>query len=216
MHRDSPLPTSALERFEILPATPERWPDVVTLLGGDDDRGCWCQAWRGADEIARRTGETRPETLRRQLRDDDPPPGFLAYLDGIPVGWVGVGVRTRTPRLAGSRTIPAIDDQPVWSIGCFRIRVGYRRRGVATALLGGVVEAARCAGAPGVEAYPIDPAGRRVDVSFAFVGLASMFDRAGFERVIETSAHSAGLPRILVRRMFEAPRSSGPYSARRG
>jgi GNAT superfamily N-acetyltransferase len=187
------------DAVEILPATMDRWHDVETLLGGDGARGCWCQAWRGSDAIARAAGESRPETLRRQVATDDPPPGYLAYLDGEPVGWVGVSVRTRTPRLLRSRTIPAIDERPVWSIGCFRIRVGYRRRGVATALLRGVVAAARAAGAPGLEAYPIDPGERRVDVTFAFVGLASMFDAAGFRRVLVTGARSAGHPRLLVR-----------------
>jgi len=187
----------------ILPATPDRWPDVVEQLGGDGDRGCWCQAWRGRDEIAKAAGETRSETLQRQLRAD-PPPGYIAYLDGVPVGWAGVSVRTLTPRLVNSRTIPAIDALPVWSIGCIRVRPGFRRRGVARELLRGVVEAARRAGAPGVEAYPIDPGGRRVDTVLAFVGIASMFDAAGFRRVMETSAVSAGLPRILVRLEFDA------------
>ena len=185
--------------IHVVSATIDRWADVETLLGGEGERGCWCQAWRGRDEIAKVGGESRVETLRRQLRDDDPPPGVLAYIDGEVVGWAGVSVRTRTPRLMNSRTIPRLDDQPVWSIGCFKVRVGYRRRGVAKALLDGVIEAARAAGAPAVEAYPIDPAGGRVDVGFAFVGLASMFDRAGFRRVLTTDAHSAGLPRLLVR-----------------
>lgn len=183
----------------VLPATAERWPDVEVLLGGDEERGCWCQAWRGS---ATGYGTSRPgarrEALRAQL-DDPVPPGFIAYLEGEPVGWCGVSVRTRTPRLVRSRTIPAIDDRPVWAIGCFRVRVGYRRRGVAERLLGAVVDAARAARAPGVEAYPIDPGGQRIDVGFAFVGIASMFDRAGFRRVLETGARSAGLPRLLVR-----------------
>ena len=131
------------------------------------------------------------------------PPGFVAYLDGVPVGWIGVGVRSELPRLIGSRTIPAIDDKPVWSIGCFRIRPGYRRRGIASALLAGVIEAARAAGAPGIEAYPIDPEGRRVEVGAGFVGIASMFDAAGFRRVRFTKGHSGGLPRLLVRLDFE-------------
>ncbi len=190
------------DTIEIRPATLDRWDDVRLILDADGETGCWCQSWRGVDAIARASGETRPETLRRQLQAD-PPPGYLAYLDGEPVGWVGVSVRTSTPRLVGSRTIPAIDDRPVWASGCFRIRGGYRRRGVAAALLDGVVEAAERAGAPGVEAYPIDPAGRRVDVGFAFVGIASMFDRAGFRRVLETGARSANLPRVLVRLDFE-------------
>ena len=195
--------TTGTGSLVVVPATPDRWDDVVAILGGDGDRGCWCQAWRGpATAYGLPQGESRRDTLRAQL-GGDVPPGFLAYLEGEPAGWCGVSVRTETPRLMRSRTIPAIDDAPVWSIGCFKIRVGYRRKGVARALLAGVVDAAREAGAPGVEAYPIDADGKRVDVGFAFVGLASMFDAAGFRRVLETSAHSAGLPRLLVRLDFD-------------
>jgi GNAT superfamily N-acetyltransferase len=103
-----------------------------------------------------------------------------------------------------SRTIPALDDKPVWSIGCFLIRPGYRRRGIAKTLLSAVVEAARQAGAPGVEAYPIDPDGGRVEVGAGFVGIASMFDAAGFRRVLVTDAHSGRLPRLLVRLDLQA------------
>jgi GNAT superfamily N-acetyltransferase len=198
-HAD-PVPDAGL--IAIQPATADRWDDVAKLLDGDGEKGCWCQPWRGvATGYGKARGESRREMLRAQLAADVPP-GFIAYLDGEPAGWCGVSVRTETPRLQRSRTIPAIDDTPVWSIGCFRIRVGYRRRGVARALLAGVVDAARAAGAPGVEAYPIDPGGKRVDVGFAFVGLASMFDAAGFKRVLVTDAHSAGLPRLLVRLDF--------------
>ena len=185
----------------VLPATTERWNDVVELLGVSGEPGCWCQAWRGLDTKALAGGRSREQLLHEQIAAD-PPPGYLAYLDDVPVGWVGVGVRTALPRLAHSRTIPAIDDLPVWAIGCFRIRPGYRRRGVATALLNGVIEAARGAGAPGVEAYPIDPQGRRIEVGAGFVGIASMFDTAGFRRVRVTDGHSGGLPRHLVRLDF--------------
>jgi GNAT superfamily N-acetyltransferase len=185
--------------IEIRPATADRWEDIVAMLGGDGDRGCWWQAWRGpATAYGVPSGGSRQEALRAQL-EAEVPPGFVAYIGGVPVGWCGVSVRTETPRLQRSRTIPAIDDLPVWSIGCFKIRAGYRRRGVARALLAGVVDAARAARAPGVEAYPIDPGGDRVDVGFAFVGLASMFDDAGFRRVLVTDARSARLPRLLVR-----------------
>jgi GNAT superfamily N-acetyltransferase len=190
-------PTAAIE---VAPATLDRWADVLELLGDDGERGCWCQSWRGQDVVAKESGEPRPETLRRQMAATAaPPPGYVAYLAGKPAGWVGVGVRTQMPRLVNSRTIPAIDDLPVWSIGCFRIRPGHRRRGVARALLATVVEAAAAAGAPGVEAYPIDPQGRRVEAGAGFVGIASMFDAAGFRRVLVTDGHSGGLPRLLVR-----------------
>jgi GNAT superfamily N-acetyltransferase len=184
---------------EIVRATPDRWDDVRAVLDGSGEQGCWCQAWRGLDAKAISGGKSRLQLLREQLEGEPPAPGYLAYLAGEAVGWVGVGLRTETPRLMRSRTIPAIDDKPVWSIGCFRIRPGYRRRGIARALLDGVVEAARRARAPGVEAYPIDPEGQRVEVGAGFVGIASMFDAAGFRRVLVTDAHSGHLPRLLVR-----------------
>ena len=184
---------------EIVPATVDRWSDVSEVLDGSGEQGCWCQAWRGADAKALSRGKSRPQLLREQMRGGPPAPGYVAYLDGVAVGWVGVSIRTETPRLQHSRTIRALDDLPVWSIGCFRSRPGYRRQGIATALLAGVVEAARHAGAPGVEAYPIDPGADRVEVGAGFVGIASMFDAAGFRRVLVTDAKSGGLPRLLVR-----------------
>jgi GNAT superfamily N-acetyltransferase len=143
----------------------------------------------------------RPSLLRAQL-DDDPPAGMLAYVDGEVAGWCGFGPRLRLPRLERSRTIPKIDDLAVWSVLCFNVLPGFRRRGVAAALLDGVVDYARRSGAPGVEAYPIDPEGGRVDVSFGYVGVTPMFEKAGFRRVVETSAHSDRRPRILMRLEF--------------
>jgi GNAT superfamily N-acetyltransferase len=87
----------------------------------------------------------------------------------------------------------------VWAILCLDIRVGYRRRGVAQALVEGVVDYARERGAPGVEAYPVDPDGERVNTSFGFVGFTPMFERLGFRRVLMTDAHSDRRPRWLLR-----------------
>lgn len=188
----------------VVRATPDRWDDVVTVMG-DSDLGCWCQASRGRVAGGRNAAPgIRREALRGQLAED-PPAGLLAYVDGEVAGWCGFGVRTALPRLVRSKTIPAIDDRPVWSILCFKIRVGFRRRGVAAALLAGVVDDARRSGAPGVEAYPIDPEGERVDVNFGYVGLTPMFEAAGFRRVLETAARSDRRPRWLMRLDFEHP-----------
>jgi GNAT superfamily N-acetyltransferase len=195
-------PTAPLSAIEVVPATPDRWADVVTILGGDGDRGCWCQAPRGfTSGFGKSEPATRRELLRSQL-EDDPPAGMLAYVDGEVAGWCGFGPRPGLPRLERSRTIPKIDDEPVWSVVCFNVRVGYRRRGVAAALLAGLVDYARRSGAPGVEAYPIDPEGGRVDTSFGYVGVTPMFEKAGFRRIVETDARSDRRPRILMRLMF--------------
>ena len=121
--------------IEVVPATPDRWDDVVTILGGNGDLGCWCQAPRG---LAVGYGKAEPGARRAALREqleDQSPAGMLAYVDGEVAGWCGFGPRPRLPRLERSKTIPKVDDQPVWSVLCFNVRVGYRRRGVAAALL---------------------------------------------------------------------------------
>jgi GNAT superfamily N-acetyltransferase len=149
-------------------------------------------------EYSRADQETRHAALRAQLAAT-PAPGLLAYLDGEPAGWVGFGPRERIGRLVRSRTIPKLDDLPVWAIYCFTVRVGYRRQGIAQALLEGVIEYAREQGAPALEAYPVDTGGKRIHGTAAYVGTAGMFERAGFRRVVETDARSDHLPRWLMR-----------------
>jgi GNAT superfamily N-acetyltransferase len=181
------------------PATASRFDDVVAVLGCDAASPCCCQYWRmSAGDYSRSSLEARRDALRAQTRGR-PPPGMVAYADGEPAGWCGFGVRQRLERLVRSRTIPAVDDLPVWSVVCLTVRTGFRRRGVAHALLEGLVEYARERGAPALEAYPVDTGGARIHGTAAYVGTTAMFERAGFRRVLETDARSARLPRWLMR-----------------
>jgi GNAT superfamily N-acetyltransferase len=187
----------------VVPATPDRWPDIQEMFA---NMSCCCQYWRvSAGQYGRGTAADQPKAMSRgraalQSQLERPtPPGMLAYVDGKVVGWCGIGPRHEMERLVRSRTIPKVDDLPVWSIVCFLVRVGHRRKGVARALLQGVIECAREHGVPALEAYPVDPGGRRIDVTFAYVGLTPMFEKAGFRRVLQTSARSASLPRWLMR-----------------
>jgi hypothetical protein len=50
-----------------------------------------------------------------------------------------------------------------------------------------------------LEAYPIDTGGGRVSSAFAYVGTTTLFESAGFERVVETDSKSGGVPRWLMR-----------------
>jgi GNAT superfamily N-acetyltransferase len=185
--------------MEVVPATDDRFGDVVAILGCTEKAPCCCQYWRmSSGEYSRASTRTRRAALRAQTAER-PAPGMLAYLDGEPAGWCGFGVRQRMERLVRSRTIPAIDDLPVWAIFCFTVRVGYRRRGVAHALLAGLIEYAREQGAPALEAYPVETEGTRIHATAAYVGTTSMFDAAGFRRMLETDARSDHRPRWLMR-----------------
>jgi GNAT superfamily N-acetyltransferase len=158
----------------------------------------WASLRPQAAEYGRSTSASHRAALRDQCAAD-PVPGVVAYLGDVPVGWCGFGPRSAMRRLERSRTIPAIDGQPVWSIVCFDVRPGYRRRGVANALLAGAIEYADSHGAVGLEAYPTDPGGTRRDATFSYTGFTGMFEAAGFRRVIETASHADRLPRWLMR-----------------
>jgi GNAT superfamily N-acetyltransferase len=183
--------------LEIVPATTARFDDLATVLGGHAENGCWCLYYRLTsgefDLVPDRPGKVR------ELLAADTAPGLLAYRDGTAVGWCGLGPRSQMGRLVRSRTILPVDELPVWSVTCFVVRPGFRRQGVARALLAAAVSYAAGHSAPALEGYPIDPAGTRVSTSFAYVGTTSMFEAAGFRRVTQTAARSARLPRWLMR-----------------
>jgi GNAT superfamily N-acetyltransferase len=192
--------------FEVVPATVDRFSDTAAVLAPGGKGACWCMYYRmSSSQYGRVSARELPQAARhrRELllaRAEQPPaPGMLAYLDGTPIGWCGLGPRVEFNRLQRSRTIPAVDDLAVWSVVCFLVRPGHRRRGVAAALLSGAVAYARDCGAAALEAYPVEATGARIDSTFAYVGTTCMFQAAGFRRVAQTSARSAGLPRVVMR-----------------
>jgi GNAT superfamily N-acetyltransferase len=119
-------------------------------------------------------------------------PGVLARLDGEPVGWCAAGPRRGYPRLTGSAKVRAVgddlDDPDIWSVTCFVVRTGFRRRGLSGELLDGAVALAREQGARTVEAYPVDLAvTSSVSASELYVGALTTFLSAGFTEVLRTS-----------------------------
>jgi GNAT superfamily N-acetyltransferase len=169
---------------------------------------CWCLSWRlNATENRALTGTARADKVR-ELCARERAPGVLAHIDGNVAGWAGIAPRSELYPFAHSRKIPHLDDLPVWSLWCLRVRPGYRKQGVTPALIAGAVDYARASGAPGVESYPVDNDGRRVDLTMAYVGTRSMFERAGFTKAADTDAVAGGFPRILMRLMLTSPSAS--------
>src|SRR4051794_7334386 len=186
--------------IEVKPA--HDFDDLATMFApkNPDSSVCWCLSWRlSSKENRSLIGSDRADKVR-ELCARDLAPGVLAYRDGEVAGWAGIAPRSELHPFANSRKIPHIDDLPVWSLWCIRVRPGFRKQGVTPALLEGAVEYARTSGAPVVESYPADNGGERVDLTMAFVGTRSMFERAGFEKAGETTSVVNGFPRILMRR----------------
>jgi GNAT superfamily N-acetyltransferase len=168
----------------IRPLTPARWPDLVRLFGPNGAcAGCWCM-WprRSAAEFRRGKGAPNRRAFRR-IAAAGPPPGVLAYVDGVAAGWCAVAPRDAYPRLDRSRVMARVDDAPaVWSVTCFFVGRAYRGRGLALPLLRAVVALARRRGARIVEGYPSELAARTAD-TFVWMGLADTFRAAGFVEV---------------------------------
>jgi GNAT superfamily N-acetyltransferase len=183
------------------PATAERFDDVAVMVGPKNPQSsvCWCLSHRLDSRTNRElVGPARGEYVR-QLCSRDVAPGVLAYEDDEVVGWAAVAPRAELP-FARSTKIPHVDDLPVWSVWCIRVRPGHRGKGISHRLLEGAVEYARSEGAPAIEGYPVDNQGQKVDLTMAYVGTRGVFERAGFVKAADTQAVSGGFPRVLMRR----------------
>jgi GNAT superfamily N-acetyltransferase len=187
--------------ISIEPATAGRFDDVATMLGPKNPASnvCWCLSHRVDSRTNRElVGPARGEYVRA-LTGRPVAPGVLAYDGDEVVGWAAVAPRAELP-FQRSTKIPHVDDLPVWSIWCVRVRPGHRGQGIAHALVRGAADYAAAKGAPAVEGYPVDNQGRKVDLTMAFVGTRSLFEKAGFTKAADTDAVAGGFPRVLMRR----------------
>ena len=196
---------STEQTWETHPVTPDRFDDFADVVNPNRrPDSCWCLSYRLGQQDIRELGGDGPDGRERAMRamralcEQEHPPGVVTYLDGRPVGWCNIGLRSQIPRLVRSRLILPTDDLPVWSIICIVVRGGHRRQGVVGHLLAGALAYAAANGAPAVEAHPVDPPGR-MDTTMAFVGTRSMFQKAGFSVVGTTDAVASKMPRLVMR-----------------
>jgi GNAT superfamily N-acetyltransferase len=120
--------------------------------------------------------------MHKSIVDTGVPTGLLAYLHGEVVGWIAVEPRVAYSRLAHSRALKAIDDQPVWSVTCFFVAKRARRQGITVELLKAAVEHVRKQGGKIVEGYPVDTQ-KNMPAPTIYTGTASAFQQAGFKEV---------------------------------
>ena len=148
-------------------------------------------------------GEGNRAAFRRRVRSS-PPPGILAYIEQVPVGWCAVAPRSEYDYLARSRVLRPVDDAAVWSVSCLLVAKPYRGRRLSVRLLRAAVEMAGEAGAEIVEGYPVIPYASRMPDAFAWTGTVSAFNAAGFEEV------ARGSPKRPIMRAY--PAQAGRYS----
>jgi GNAT superfamily N-acetyltransferase len=185
---------------------PACWPDVEALFGvrGEPSR-CWCRFFTmTGPEWNQSTPSERKSQLRDRFDTQKPEPGVMAYLDGEPVGWCAVEPRSCYPRIERSQLMraaaPRLPQLPepaaVWSISCFVVAPGHRRRGIAAALLNAAVDHAFTNGATCVEGYPVDPAARpKAGPADLYHGPLPLFLASGFT-LVDTATPGRAVVRL--------------------
>jgi GNAT superfamily N-acetyltransferase len=207
----------AAEDLTVVPASTASWADLQAIFGTSEQGRCYCQWFKTSRRFwAAATDEGSRQQFRDQVNCDHPEAastsGLVAYLrepDGtqVPVGWVAVEPRTGYPRLLGLRRTGTgreeedQDDDSVWSVTCFAVRRGYRKRGITYALAAATIPHAKANGARAVEGYPmITQPGKEVIWGELYVGARQVFEAAGFTEV------SHPTPRRVVMRVDFGPR----------
>ena len=180
---------SSEPKVVIRPVTADRWDDLVTLFGPRGAcAGCWCMYFRQSrSENERKSGAGNRRALRRLVVGGSEP-GLLAYVDGVPAGWMALAPREEYTLLSRSRILQPVDDKPVWSVVCFFVARAYRGRGLTVAMLRKAGAYARRRGARRLEGYPVEAIKGKMPDTFAYYGLAAAFRQAGFQEVARRSA----------------------------
>jgi len=195
-------------KIEIQSLTPELAADYFDLF---DNRAftdhaewscCYCTTFHTGKEFDQKIEKTYQETggenfwtenIRCIMRGaaerfvtDGTLHGYLAYADGIPVGWCNAGEKISYARFdldtKTDRFIREFPNDGVISVLCFVTAPEYRGKGVAAALLDRVVSEAKANGYSAVEGYP-----RRYDKCepYDFNGPLVLFEHAGFQKAYE-------------------------------
>ncbi len=155
---------------------------------------CYCQCfyedheklnWK--EQTATRNRQTACTRLKAQTMQ-----GYLAYIDGQPVGWCGAAPR---------HLLRALDDEPtpnadqVGAIVCFLVAPSHRGKGIAKALLDSACSGLAAQGLSIAEANPRPDA--KTDAE-NHVGPLNLYLSAGFEIDREDDDGSVYVRRSLV------------------
>ena len=176
------------QQLRVLPATQDRWDDVVACFGrrGNDPQWCWCQRLAGTTPEA-----DNRSALHRQIAAATVPFGLIAFVDEQPVGWSRISPRADLAGVLSHRSLMRIlpEDSGAWWATCFVVDAKHRGHGVGHAMLNAAVSHARDHGATAVEGHPVDVdklAASRVSGSALFTGTLAMFTAAGFTEIGRT------------------------------
>lgn len=179
--------------FDVQEARPEH-REALGRLFASSGYGCYCRYWHfggGPREWQIRCAQTpelnAAEFAERFALGGDDVRGLVALAPaGEIVGWLKLAPASTVQKVYDQRLYKGLpcfagDRSGVFTIACVQVREGWRRRGVARALMQRAVDVARAWGARSIEAFPR----RDADMSDAslMMGPLTVFEELGFEVV---------------------------------
>ncbi len=136
--------------------------------------------WRiSRNEFVKQQGEGNKRAMK-QIVDSGEVAGIILYLEQTPVAWCSVAPRKQFASLNRSRVLKQIDDQPVWSIVCFFVSKAYQKQDLTIHLIRAAVDFVQKNKGRIVEAYPTVPRNKTLPPFSSYMGIPSMFEKAGF------------------------------------
>jgi GNAT superfamily N-acetyltransferase len=168
--------------------TARDWPIVETLFGARGAcAGCWCMWWHvphGGKLWKEMQGPKNKAAFKKRVLGGEVH-GVLAFAGKTPVGWCAFGPRESFARLGNAPSLERDASADTWSVVCFFIPSGWRRKGVAKALLAAATERAFALGAAQVEGFPAVPASaeKPMPAAFAWTGVPALFVDAGYRKL---------------------------------
>jgi len=152
--------------------TIDLWPALEELFGNKGAcNGCWCMYWRIGSNYHKRSRDLNKKEFKSIVKKG-PPPGLIAFVDNVAVGWCQLTTKSSLPWL--EKNYGHDNDPGIWCISCFYVKNGFRKNGVTSALVEYAVKLAKRSKAKLIEAYPRDS-------NSSFTGYLSTFTNAGFE-----------------------------------
>jgi GNAT superfamily N-acetyltransferase len=177
-----------LKLLKFHPLDIEHWNDFTGIMGEKGGcGGCWCMSWRVAPKVFRaQSGDGNKKVMHKLVKAGEPI-GVIGYYKDEPIGWCAVAPREKYPRLENSKVLAPVDHQPVWSVTCFFIAKEFRRQGLSSEFLKSAISYAKKMKANVVEGYPSVPYDKNIPAAFAWTGIPSAFEKAGFKEAARRS-----------------------------
>ena len=163
--------------------------DNRAFSDGNPNGPCYCTSPNQDEEtIKQMVSEFQAngikETIRKyavKMLDKGEIKGYLAYDDGLPVGWCNAAdldsYNGFVPDIARNNKCGK-----TVAIVCFEIAPGYRGKGIASAFIEQICADAKADGYVAVEGYAKISDHRN---EYDFTGPVHLYEKAGFSRIIE-------------------------------